>query len=191
MKIATVLGLMALFCIPVYAAPPVKLSDVELRAKISGVWFGEVILPQMRHIGQRSQYYPDGSFACDCRLTTPGSEHCTRNVGTWKVSGGIFFETTTHCSDSQDIPTLVRHVIAMNHDHMVLETENGTRFEMWRGPFELDTRKLSVSSIDQKKLLAQMRTMHVSGFQVVPAGKGYSSIRLDTHAIAEFASKKH
>jgi len=190
MKTAIFSVLLSLFCITIYGAPPVKLSDAELRGKIAGVWFGEVMLPQLRHIGQRTQYYPDGSFVSDFRLTTPESEHDIRSLGSWKVSGGIFSETTTQCSDPTRFPTLERHVIVLTKDHMVLATKD-SRFEMWRGPFELDRPNRSISSVDQKKLVAQMRTMHVSGFQLVPAGKGYSNIRLDTRASAEFASKKH
>jgi hypothetical protein len=190
MKTAVIFSLILLLCSSVGAAPPVKLSDDELHAKISGVWFGEQLLPGMRHIGQRTQYYADGSFVCDCRLSSAASEHYVRNVGTWKVSAGQFSETTTKCSDPVNIPTLVRHVIIMDHGHMVLETSDGTRFEMWRGPFELKKGHQSVSSVDRKKLFAQMQAMHVSGFRLVPSGKGYSSIRLDTRAVANLAAKK-
>src|SRR5690242_3676947 len=58
MKSAILFSVISLVCLSVEAASPVKLSDDELHAKISGVWFGEQLLPGMRHIGQRSQYYP-------------------------------------------------------------------------------------------------------------------------------------
>jgi hypothetical protein len=190
MKATVFLALMLVSRASLYAAPPVKLSDEQLRVKIAGVWFGEELLPQMRHIGQRTQYFPDGRFVCDCRLSTAGSEHYVRNVGTWKVSSRQFSETTTKCSDPVNIPTLVRHVVVMDRGHMILETDDGTRFEMWRGSFDFEKGRQSVSSVDRKKLFGELMAMNVSGYRLVPAGKGYSTIRIDTRKIPVAPPKK-
>src|SRR5689334_19800806 len=76
-----------------FAAAPVKLSDDQLRAKIAGVWFTEELPEVTTHIGERYQYFPDGRFVSDFRISGPGSERYIRSIGTWKVSGGQFSET--------------------------------------------------------------------------------------------------
>jgi hypothetical protein len=50
MKFTIFFLLTVFFGSPVYAAPAVKLSDEELRAKIAGVWFSEELPQMMRHI---------------------------------------------------------------------------------------------------------------------------------------------
>ena len=160
------------------------MSDDELRGEIVGVWFGEQLVPPMRHVGQRSQYFSDGRFTCDSRLSSFGGDHYIRNVGRWTVKGGQFSDITTACSDPIKIPTLVRHVVVIDHVHMILETENGTRFEMWQGPFALEKSDQSLSAVDHKKLFTQLMTMHMSGYRLAPAGKGRSSIVFDTRATA-------
>ena len=190
MKTILLLVLALLVQWPLQGAPPVKPADEQLRTKIVGVWFGEELVPPMRHVGQRSQYFPDGRFACDSRLSSPGGEHYIRNIGRWTVNGGVFSDTTTSCSDPVKIPTLIRHVVVIDHGHMILETDNGTRFEMWRGPFELETGGQSLTSVNHKRLFEELMAMHVSGYRLVPAGKGYSSIRFDTRVTAKPAPNK-
>ena len=190
MKFTVFFLLTVFFGSPVYAAPAVKLSDEELRAKIAGVWFSEELPQMMRHIAERMQYFPDGRFVGDYRISTPSSEHYIRNIGTWKVDGGQFSETTEKCSDPVKLPTLVRHLVVIDRGHMIIETNDGTRSELWRGDFELEKGRRSVSSVDRKKLFAQLLAIHVSGYRFEPVGNGYSRIRIDTRKIPAPPPKK-
>jgi hypothetical protein len=172
-------------------APAVKLSDEQLRTQITGVWFSEELPQVMRHIAERMQYFPDGRFLGDYRISTPNSEHYIRNAGTWKVSGSQFSEVTEKCSEPGfSIPTLVRHVVVIDRSHMIIETADGTRSELWHGQFALEKGRRSISSVDRQKLFAQLLAMQVSGFRLVPAKKGYSTIRIDTRKIPAPPTKK-
>ncbi len=175
--------LLAVTC-SVHAAQPVKLSDEQLRTAITGVWFSEELPNLMKHIATRMQYFPDGRFVGDYRISGPGSEQYIRSIGTWKVAGGQFSETAKKTSDPAiKFPTFVRHVVAIDRNHMILETSDGARAELWRGKAQLETAKVSVSSLDRKKLFAQLLAMHVSGYRSVPAGGGNVSFRLDSRKI--------
>jgi hypothetical protein len=170
--------------VSLHAAPPVKLSDQQLRAEIVGVWFGEELPEITRHIAQRTQYYPDGRFVSDFRISGPDTEHYIRSVGTWQVVGGQFSETTQQTSDPAiKFPTLTRHVVAIDRHHMILETSDGTRAEYWLGNGQLERVNRSVSSVDRKRLLADLAAMHVSGYHSVPAGDGSHSFQLDSRKI--------
>jgi len=189
LAIAATLALIIDFTL--YASPPVKMSDEQLRSAIAGVWFGEELPQLMRHIAERMQYFPNGTFVGDYRLSTPSSEHYIRNLGTWKVSGGQFSETTEKCSEQGvNFPTLIRHVVIIDHTHMILETADGTRAELWRGDFPLEKNQRTISSVDHKKLFSQLLAMRVSGYRLVPSGKGYSTIRIDTRKIPAPPAKK-
>ena len=78
LAIAATLALIIDFTL--YASPPVKMSDEQLRSAIAGVWFGEELPQLMRHIAERMQYFPNGTFVGDYRLSTPSSEHYIRNL---------------------------------------------------------------------------------------------------------------
>ena len=191
LKFAVLTALLLGIAFPLHAAPPVKLSDEQLRTKITGVWFAEELPHLMRHIGERMQYFPDGRFLGDYRISTPNGEHYLRNAGTWKVSGGQFSETTEKCSEpGLKLPTLVRHVVTIDREHMIIETSDGTRSELWRGDVELEKGRRSVSSVDRKKLFAQLLAMRVSGYRFEPIGNGKSRIRIDTRKIPVSPPKK-
>jgi len=148
----TIFALALMLCASLYGSPPVKLSDEQLRTAIVGVWFSEELPQMMRHIAERMQYFPDGRFVGDYRISTPSSEHYIRNAGTWKVSGGQFSEATDKCSEpGVNLPTLVRHGVVMDHTHMIIETADGTRSELWRCEFPLEKNNRTVSSVDHKK----------------------------------------
>jgi hypothetical protein len=166
------------------AAAPVKLSDQQLRDEIVGVWFGEELPEITRHIAQRTLYYPDGRFVSDFRISGPDMEHYLRSVGTWQVVAGKFSETTQQTSEPGiKFPTLIRHVTAIDHRHMMLETSDSTRAEYWRGSGQLERGNHSVSSVDRKRLLADLGAMHVSGYHSVPAGNGSHSFQIDSRKI--------
>jgi hypothetical protein len=138
----------------------------------------------MKHIGTRMQYFPDGRFVGDYRISGPGSEQYLRSVGTWKVSGGQFSESAKETSDTAvSFPTFVRRVVAIDRNHMILETSDGTRAELWRGKTPLERGARSVSSLNRKKLFSELLSMHVSGYRSVPAGGGNVSFRLDSRKI--------
>jgi hypothetical protein len=188
----TVLATLAfVLCSTAYAAAPVKLSDEQLRAAIAGAWFSEELPQMMRHIAERMQYFPDGRFIGDYRISTPSSEHYIRNTGTWKVKNGQFSEATERCSESGiNLPTLVRHVVVIDRAHMIIETSDGTRSELWRGDFPLEKDHRTVSKVDRKELFSQLLAMRVSGYRLVPSGKGYATIRIDTRKIPAPPAKK-
>jgi len=146
----------------VYAARPVRLSDAQLREKIVGVWFSEELPNLMKHIGTRMQYFPDGRFLGDYRISGPGSEQYLRTVGNWKVGGGEFSEIAEKTSDPDiSFPTFVRHVVAIDRNHVILETSDGTRAELWRGKRALETGARSVSSLDRSYFLRCYRCTSV------------------------------
>ena len=184
MKSEFLIALLITVASSVYAAPPAKLSDAQLREKIVGVWFSEELPNLMKHIATRMQYFPDGRFIGDYRISGPGSEQYLRSVGRWKVSGGEFSETAEKTSDPAiSFPIFVRHVVAIDPNHMILETSDGTRAELWRGKMPLETGARSVSSLDRKKLFSALLSMHVSGYRSVPDGGGNVSSRLDSRKI--------
>jgi hypothetical protein len=168
-----------------FAATPVKLTDDQLRAKIAGVWFGEELPAVTTHIGERYQYFPDGRFVADYRISGPGTERYIRSIGTWKVSGGQFSETVEHTNFEKRFPTFIRHVTAIDTKHIVLETSDGTHAELFRGKAQLENGTPSLSSLDRAKLLKELASAHVSGFHSVPAGNGMSSFRLDSRKIEQ------
>ena len=115
MKLTVLATLAVMIGSSIYPAPPVKLSDEKLREAIAGAWFSEELPQMMRHIAERMQYFPDGRFIGDYRISTPSSEHYIRNTGTWKVSNGKFSEATEKCSEPGiNLPTLVRHVVVID-----------------------------------------------------------------------------
>jgi hypothetical protein len=52
----------------------VELSDEQLREKIVGVWYCEALRDTLHHNGGRLQYFPDGLFIADYRISSPGLE---------------------------------------------------------------------------------------------------------------------
>jgi len=168
-----------------FPAAAAQLSDKQLRAQIVGVWYTEDMKEVTRHVGGRLQYFPDGRFIADYRISTPGGEQYVRTVGRWNVDHGLFAETVDKISDpKENIPPLVRRVVAIDSRHMILAPAGGAsaRLEIWRGKTKLDASEGSTAAI-QKKLLADLESMHVSGFRPVPAGNDMVSWRLDSRKI--------
>jgi hypothetical protein len=132
------------------------------------------------------QYFPDGRFIGDYRVSGPGSEQYLRSVGSWKVSNKQFSEAAEKTSDPAiSFPSFVRHVVAIDRNHMILETSDGTRAELWRGKVQLETETRSVSSLNRKKLFSDLLSMHVSGYRSVPAGGSNVSFRLDSRKLEQ------
>jgi hypothetical protein len=176
-------------CLAVPAAA-VQLNDRQLRSQIAGVWYTEDMKEITRHVGGRLQYFPDGRFIADYRISTAGGEQYLRTIGRWNVDHGLFAETVDKISDpKENIPPLVRRVVTIDARHMILAPagSGNARFEIWRGKTKLDASEGSMASI-QKKLLADLESMHVSGFRPIPAGNGMVSWRLDSRKIE---SAKH
>jgi hypothetical protein len=168
-----------------------ELSDRQLRSQIVGVWYTEDIKQVTRHVGGRLQYFPDGHFIADYRISTPGGEQYVRTIGRWNVDHGLFAETVDKISDpKENIPPLVRRVTAIDNHRMILAPAGAgnARFGIWRGKTKLDASEGSMASI-QKKLLADLESMHVSGFRPVDAGNGMVSWRLDSRKILEAAHR--
>jgi hypothetical protein len=167
-----------------FAIDAVKLSDEQLRAQILGVWFTEELPDLTRHIAQRMQYFANGRFIGDFRISGPGSEKYIRSLGIWSVKDARFSETAEQTSDPAiKFPSFFRYVTTIDSKHMILETEDGSRAEYWRGNGPLQSGTPSVSSVDHKQLFKELLVMHVSGYREVPDGKGAVSFRLDSRKI--------
>ena len=191
---ALVLNSVFAVCLALSAAAA-QLSDQQLRSQIVGVWYTEDMKEITRHVGGRLQYFPDGRFIADYHISTPGGEQFLRTIGRWNVDHGLFAETVDKISDpKENIPPLVRRVVTIDVRRMILAPAGAgdARFEIWRGKTKLDASEGSMASI-QKKLLADLASMHVSGFRPVDAGNSMVSWRLDSRKIeaaAESAKKK-
>jgi hypothetical protein len=103
-----------------------ELSDHQLRAQIVGVWYCEDLRDTLHHNGGRLQYFRDGLFIADYRLSSPGSEQYVRTRGRWSVDHGIFTETAEYIAGtSESIPKLGRRVVAIDAKKMVLAPAAG------------------------------------------------------------------
>ena len=176
-----------------FSAAAAQLSDEQLRQQIVGVWYTEDMKEITRHVGSRLQYFPDGRFIGDYRISTPGGEQYLRTIGRWKVDRGLFTETVDKISDPKEsIPPLVRRVIAIDSRHMIIAPASNSkaRFELWRGKTKLDGSE-PPKSVITKKLLADLESMHVSGFRSVDAGNGIVSWRLDSRAVQAAADRSN
>jgi hypothetical protein len=174
-----------------FSAAAVQLSDEQLRQQIVGVWYTEDMKEVTRHVGSRLQYFPDGRFIGDYRISTPGGEQYLRTIGRWNVDHGLFTETVDKISDPKEsIPPLVRRVIAIDSRHMIIAPVSNSkgRCELWRGKTKLDGSEPRKSVIT-KKLLADLESMHVSGFRPVDAGNGMVSWRVDSRAVQAAADR--
>ena len=97
----------------------------------------------------------------------------------------LFTETVDKISDSnQSMPPLVRRVIAIDTRRMIIAPTSNSkaRIELWRGKTRLDGSE-PPKAVIIKKLLADLESMHVSGFRRVDAGNGMLSWRLDSRAV--------
>jgi hypothetical protein len=72
---------------------------------------------------------------------------------------------------------------AVRVDRLAAEEFRQGVFEYWRGTGQLERGCRSVSSMDRKRLLADLAAMHVSGIHSAPAGNGSHSFRLDSRRI--------
>ena len=81
-------------------------------------------------------------------------------------------------------------MVAIDRQKMVLApaTGGGARFTIWRGKTKLDAAEHSMEAT-QKKLLAELQAMHMSGFRPNGSGPGAVSWRLDSR-VSEAAKKK-
>jgi hypothetical protein len=182
---------LSLFAALFSSAAAAQLSDDQLRTKIVGVWYCEDLHDTLHHAGERMQYFPDGLFIADYRISSPGSEQYVRTRGRWSVSHGIFTETAQYIAGTnQSIPKLARRVAAIDSQKMVLAPPDGgsARFTIWRGKAKLDPSEHSMEAT-QKKLVAELEAMHMSGFRPNGPGPGPVSWRLDSRVI-EAAKKK-
>ena len=167
------------------SAAAAPLADEQLRQRIVGVWYTEHMHEITRHVGGRMQYFPDGRFIADYRISTPGGEQYLRTIGRWNVDNGLFTETVEKISEPKDrIPPLVRRVAAIDSRHMIVAPAGNAkaRVELWRGKTKLDGSE-PPKAVITKKLLSDLESMHVSGFRAVDAGNGMVSWRLDSRAV--------
>jgi len=184
-------ALMLAFGLVAASAAAIQPSDDQLRAQIVGVWYCEALRDTLHHNGGRLQYFPDGLFIADYRISSVASEQYVRTRGRWNVDHGVFTETADHVAGTDEsIPKLARQVVAINRQKMVLAPAagSGARFTIWRGKTKLDPSEHSMEAT-QKKLLPELEAMHMSGFRPNGSGPGPVSWRLDSRVI-EAAKKK-
>jgi hypothetical protein len=173
------------------SAAATQLTDGQLRAKIVGVWYCEALRDTLHHNGGRLQYFPDGLFIAHYRISSVGSEQYVRTRGRWSVDHGVFTETADYVAGTDEsIPKWARQVVAIDRQKMVLAPAagGGARFTIWRRKTKLDASERSMEAT-QKKLLAELEAMHMSGFRPNGSGPGPVSWRLDSRVI-EAAKKK-
>ena len=173
------------------SAAATQLTDHQLRAQIVGVWYCEALRDTLHHNGGRLQYFPDGLFIADYRVSSVASEQYVRTRGRWNVDHCVFSETADSVAGTDEsIPKLARRVVAIDRQKMVLApaTGGGARFTIWRGKTKLDAAEHSMEAT-QKKLLAELQAMHMSGFRPNGSGPGPVSWRLDSR-VSEAAKKK-
>jgi hypothetical protein len=172
-------------------AAATQLTDEQLRAQIVGVWYCEVLRDTLHHNGGRLQYFPDGLFIADYRISSVASEQYVRTRGRWSVDHGVFTETANYVAGTDEsIPKLTRQIVAIDRQKMVLAPAagGGARFTIWRGNTKLDPSEHSMEAT-QKKLLTELEAIHMSGFRPNGSGPGPVSWRLDSRVI-EAAKKK-
>jgi hypothetical protein len=169
-----------------------QLTDEQLRSQIVGVWYSEDLRDTLHHNAGRLQYFPDGLFIADYRLSSPGSEQYVRTRGRWSVDHGVFTESADYVAGTREsIPKFARGVAAIDSEKMVLAPAAGgsARFTIWRGKTKLDRVDHSIDAT-QKKLLADLEAMHVSGFRPVGSGPGPVSWHLDSRIVENAAKRK-
>ena len=164
------------------SAAATQLTDDQLRAQIVGVWYCEALRDTFHHNGGRLQYFPDGLFIADYRISSVASEQYVGTRGRWSVDHGVFTETADYAAGTDEsIPKLTRQVVAIDRQKMVLAPAagGGARFTIWRGKTKLDPSEHSMEAT-QKKLLAELEAMHMSGFR--PNGSGSGPVSCDSTA---------
>jgi hypothetical protein len=169
-----------------------QLSDEQVRSQLVGVWYSEDLRDTLHHNAGRLQYFSDGLFIADYRLSSPGSEQYVRTRGRWSVDHGVFTETADYVAGTNEsIPNFARRVAAIDSQKMILAPAAGgsARFTTWRGKTKLDRAEHSMEAT-QKKLLADLESMHMSGFRPVGSGPGPVSWRLDSRIVENAAKKK-
>jgi hypothetical protein len=162
-----------------------ELSDDQLRSKIVGVWYCEYLRDTLHHNGGRLQYFPDGLFIADYRISSVGNEQYVRTRGRWSADHGVFTETADYVAGTEEsIPKLARRIAAIDTRKIVLvpAAGGGERFTIWRGKTKLDSAEHSMKAT-QKKLLAELEAMHMSGFRPNGPGPGPVSWRLDSRVV--------
>jgi hypothetical protein len=167
------------------SAAATQISDDQLRGQIVGVWYCEALRDALHHNGGRLQCFPDGLFIADYRISSVGTEQYVRTRGRWSVDHGVFTETADYVAGTDEsIPKLARRVVAIDARKMVLAPAagGGARFTIWRGNKKLDSSEHSMEAT-QKKLLAELEAMHMSGFRPNGSGPGPVSWRLDSRVV--------
>jgi hypothetical protein len=169
------------------SAAAAQLANKQLRAQIVGVWYCEVLRDTLHHNGGRLQYFPDGLFIADYRISSVASEQYVRTRGRWSVDHGVFTETADSVAGTDEsIPKLARRVVAIDRQKMVLAPAagDGPRFTIWRGKTTLDPSEHSMEAT-RKTLLAELEAMHMSGFRPNGPGPGPVSWRLDSRVVQD------
>jgi hypothetical protein len=180
---------LALFAPSLHAG---QLTDAQLRSQIVGVWYSEDLRDTLHHNAGRLQYFPDGLFIADYRLSSPGSGQYVRTRGKWSVDHGVFTETANYIAGTNEsIPKFARRIAVIDSQKMVLAPATGGsgRFTIWRGKTKLDAAERSME-ITQKKLLAELQSVHMSGFRSVGSGPGPVAWRLDSRILDSATKKK-
>ena len=108
------------------AAAATQLTDDQLRAEIVGVWYCEALRDTLHHNGGRLQYFPDGLFIADYRISSVASEQYVRTRGRWSVDHGVFTETANYVAGTDEsVPKLARQIVAIDRQKIILAPAAG------------------------------------------------------------------
>jgi hypothetical protein len=132
-------------------------SDADLKSAISRVWFGEELHSTTMHACARYQYFPDGRFLADYRISHLGSEEYVRSIGHWDIIHGIFLESveeTNHPSLKQH--ALQRRVLSIDDHSLLVEALSGRRAEYIRTDYPLTGSSTSLRGFDREAFLARL-----------------------------------
>lgn len=174
-------------CATVSDRPP--KSDEALKRQIAGVWFTEDLPNLTRHVCARTQYFPDGRFVADYRVSGVDQEEFIRSIGTWDVVSGIFTESVTgNTSPKLQNDTLNRRVRSISPDKMVIVAvaKHGKTATLFRANVPLSSDPIKLRECSHAEFLEQAKALGMRGFLSAPTtfkGKGYNAWRIESRYI--------
>lgn len=162
-------------------------SDRALRERITGIWFSEALPNSITHVSGRYQYFPDGHFAADYRISQVGAEEFRRDLGTWKVADGVFSESVTKTTSADKPFTLRRRVTRLTGRQMEMQVDGGTtRAVLYRSSAALPAGPPKLALCDRAEFMRQAEKLRLRGFLPIPVKDhpGLNSWKVESRELA-------